>query len=350
MSSNDRPWGEGVDNGSETAQEILTPDAALLRPEAEAAGHSGNPPEEPAIEASFGSPADQEKVPSGESQAGSGSEGADEKSDQEDPDEHLPTPFVGDGFQTSFNVYAEDDTFYRSRMPKPFHWSVVWSDLMMTMFIMFAVMYIFQLANRDFLSEEETSIGRFGGLGEKSITGLGGGGPIDPSGPLEGSISKMYDVSRQTLEAADLREFASVDLAADKTLRIILTGDLLFEPGRADLKSEAKKSLVKIADLIRRTSYMINVVGHTDSVPIHTPQFSTNWELSVVRASSVARFLIEEMRLPGNRFFVTGHSYYQPISPNDTPKNRALNRRVEIIITREPSEPLPVGLRNIYEQ
>ncbi|MFC1524328.1 hypothetical protein ACFL6N_06015 [Thermodesulfobacteriota bacterium] len=112
-----------------------------------------------------------------------------------------------DSVPVHLRVYSESDAFSRSRMPKTVHWSVVWSDLMMTMFIMFAVMYMYQMAHRSFLGEEEDYQGRFGAPGEKSILDKGGGGPIDPSGPLEGSIAKIYDMSRETLDAHDLREF-----------------------------------------------------------------------------------------------------------------------------------------------
>ncbi|MFC1524327.1 flagellar motor protein MotB [Thermodesulfobacteriota bacterium] len=130
-------------------------------------------------------------------------------------------------------------------------------------------------------------------------------------------------------------------MASDRTLRIILTGDLLFDLGKADLKPAAKRSLMKIAEIIQRSTYNVNVVGHTDSIPIHNERFDTNWELSLIRAAAVARFLTEELKISPRRFMVSGFSYFQPLRPNDSAENRALNRRVEIIISREPSEPFP---------
>jgi chemotaxis protein MotB len=91
---------------------------------------------------------------------------------------------------------------------------------------------------------------------------------------------------------------------------------------------------------------MVNVVGHTDNLPIHSDQFPTNWELSTLRACQVARFLIEEMKLPSQRFFVTGHAYHQPIKSNETAGGRAANRRVEIIITR--TRPTGVDAASIH--
>jgi len=230
----------------------------------------------------------------------------------------------------SLLVYNDDDTFFHSRMPKEVHWSVPWSDLMMTMFILFAVLYIYQSAKREFLSSEE--------MGKNFNPGLKSASAISREGmKTNGSrnISNLYDMSKKTLRARNLNQFASVDLITDKAVRIILTGDLLFDAGKAELKPEARKKLEKIAPILRKTPYMANVVGHTDNVPIYSSRYPTNWELSAVRASVVARFFIEEMNIPARKFYLSGHSYFQPVKPNTTDRNRAANRRVEIIITRE---------------
>jgi chemotaxis protein MotB len=224
-------------------------------------------------------------------------------------------------------------------MPKTTHWSVPWSDLMMTMFIFFAVLYFFQTNRRHVLSGEGESFTLQPSA--QSAAQVQGAGSAFIPGTVNESLSNLYDFGKQTVEAKDLKDFASVDLVADKAVRIILTGDLLFDTGRAEIKAQARASLQDVAEIIRSTPYMLNVVGHTDDVPIQSAQFPTNWELSLVRASHVARFLIEEMKIPGERFFVTGHSYYQPVKPNTSARNRAANRRVEIIITKE--KPVATG-------
>jgi chemotaxis protein MotB len=232
-------------------------------------------------------------------------------------------------------VVSEEDVLFRGWAPKSVHWSVPWSDLMMTMFILFTVMYIYQSANREALSGQETGLDRAPGVEVVQPVSGSRADPDDSTEPLKASMSKIYDLSKQAVRAEGLEDLAFVDLVSDKAVRIILTADLLFDTGRADLKPEAKDSLMRVAEVIRQTPYMVNVVGHTDSVSIHSDKFPTNWELSAVRACEVTRFLIEEMEIPGQRFYVTGHAYYQPVNPNNTAKNRARNRRVEIIITKE---------------
>jgi chemotaxis protein MotB len=237
---------------------------------------------------------------------------------------------------------GDEDVFHHRRMPRTPHWSIPWSDLMMTMFILFAVLYIYHSAKREFLTSE--GIGTDFNLGPKSAAALNN---ADTSFDDSPTIPKLYDLSKKTLRARHLNNFASVDLIADRAVRIMLTGDLLFDAGKTELKPEAREKLSEIASIIKKTPFMVNVVGHADNVPIHSAPFPSNWELSVVRACAVARFFIEEMKVPARKFYLSGHSYFQPVRSNDTAENRAANRRVEIIITRERPYGTPTSLENI---
>ena len=76
-------------------------------------------------------------------------------------------------------------------------------------------------------------------------------------------------------------------------------------------------------------------------------RYSSNWELSVARASSVARFLIEELDMNPNQFVVSGYASYRPLKPNTDTRNRAANRRVEIIISKKLPPPQPATPENI---
>ena len=78
----------------------------------------------------------------------------------------------------------------------------------------------------------------------------------------------------------------------------------------------------------------MRVEGHTDNLPINTPRFPSNWELSTARATSVIRYLIEEENLDPERLSAAGYGEYRPIDANDTPEGRARNRRVDLVILR----------------
>jgi len=266
-------------------------------------------------------------------------------------DTTLAAPFAGwdptPESSTGLPFCEDGDILFGGRRRKTVHWSLPWSDLMMTMFIFFAVMYIYQSANREVSSSEGIGADRRADVEMGLPVHRVSAGAVDSAEPLRASISEIYDLSKETVKAADLEDFASVDLVANKAVRIILTADLLFDTGSADLRPEARKSLVRVAEIIRQTPYMVNVVGHTDNVSIHSNKFPTNWELSAVRACEVARFLIEETQIPGDRFYVTGHAYYQPVHPNYTAENRAANRRVEIIITKERPNGMQARAENV---
>ncbi len=128
----------------------------------------------------------------------------------------------------------------------------------------------------------------------------------------------------------------------ERGLVIRFMDKVLFDSGKADLKPEAKEILDTIAEVLNREEFkdkLIKVEGHTDTDPIvYSTTFPTNWELSAIRATNVLRYLVEENGIDGNRISSSGYSYHRPIAPNDTPENKQMNRRVDIVI-----------LKSIYE-
>ncbi len=107
-----------------------------------------------------------------------------------------------------------------------------------------------------------------------------------------------------------------------------------FDEGKADLKDSAKKALQKIAPIIKNSNSQIRIEGHTDDVPINTHEFKSNWELSTRRATEVVRHLIEKYDFPAQDIAASGYAEYRPVAENDTAANRALNRRIEIILVQ----------------
>jgi chemotaxis protein MotB len=115
--------------------------------------------------------------------------------------------------------------------------------------------------------------------------------------------------------------------------RVVLdiNASTLFEPGEADLQATAVRTLSSVAQILQQNQQAIEVEGHTDDVPIYTPQFPSNWELSAVRASSVVRLFIEK-GVAAERLTATGKASYLPVASNDTAEGRARNRRVTVTI------------------
>jgi chemotaxis protein MotB len=119
----------------------------------------------------------------------------------------------------------------------------------------------------------------------------------------------------------------------------LLTDDVFFDSGQAVLKPPAVSMLDKLADVLRaEKTHPIVVEGHTDSQPIATSQYPSNWELSGARASAVIRSFVTEGVSRGR---VSGALYgaENPTASNATPTGRSRNRRVDVILTRLHQEP-----------
>jgi len=120
----------------------------------------------------------------------------------------------------------------------------------------------------------------------------------------------------------------------EKGLVITVLGDLLFDSGKADIRSEAHNILGKVARVLKENvaEYNIGIEGHTDNQPIRQSGWKSNWELSSARALSVLHYLVNEKGISPNRLSAIGYGEYRPVSSDNTKGGRQLNRRVEIVI------------------
>jgi chemotaxis protein MotB len=117
-------------------------------------------------------------------------------------------------------------------------------------------------------------------------------------------------------------------------LTVNVVDKILFDSGKATLKGAGLKVMQQIGDILKSAADKnVQVEGHTDNVPISTPQYPTNWELSMARATTVLHFLQDKAGIPGERLSAVGYGEYQPISSNSTPEGRAQNRRIQIVLT-----------------
>jgi len=114
-------------------------------------------------------------------------------------------------------------------------------------------------------------------------------------------------------------------------IAIEINASALFATGEAELGPAATRALKAVAEVVAQGSFPIKVEGHTDTQPINTSMFPSNWELSAVRASSVVRLFIETGVAPF-RLTAAGYADQRPVADNSTEEGRARNRRVTILI------------------
>lgn len=118
-------------------------------------------------------------------------------------------------------------------------------------------------------------------------------------------------------------------------LQVRALDQILFDSGRTVIKPQGRKVLARVGqEIAKLEGHRVRVEGHTDSVPISTQRFASNWELSAARAVRVVRFLIEQ-GLDAEKLSAEALGPYEPIDTNDTPKGRARNRRIEIVLVPE---------------
>lgn len=145
-------------------------------------------------------------------------------------------------------------------------------------------------------------------------------------------LDKLIQEIQEFLEENELTEVVSAS-RDDRGVVLILQERTLFDSGEAQILEGAKPFLTKVGTLLEVIPNLVKVEGHTDSRPISTFRYPSNWELSGARASSVIRYLIDESDLDPYRFIAVGYGDTRPVAPNTTPENLQKNRRVVIVIS-----------------
>ena len=123
-----------------------------------------------------------------------------------------------------------------------------------------------------------------------------------------------------------------------KGVLISLEDSILFDFGKAEINASGYPVLDKIATVVQSIRNPVRIEGHTDNVPIATWRFPSNWELSTARAVQVLKYFITAGKIEPQRLSAVGYGEAKPVSPNDTPENRAKNRRVEIVLVTKDGE------------
>jgi chemotaxis protein MotB len=159
--------------------------------------------------------------------------------------------------------------------------------------------------------------------------------------PLEQSIPRLRKLLAEQTRVARLPHGSLTMHTTSEGLVISLQEAGFFASGSADVQSRSLPVLVQLAAALPPGPKRVE--GHTDNVPIHTTQFATNWELSSVRATTIARFLLEHNAADPVELAAAGYAEFHPVATNVTEEGRARNRRVDIILLSLPLQTRPAA-------
>ena len=169
------------------------------------------------------------------------------------------------------------------------------------------------MINRDSKMSKPDAVDELGGMVAKELSGI---------------TSEVQEFIMKNSLAGQVK------VNEDERGAVITISDMvLFARGKAEFNEAGKELLLQISDMLRQFDYHVKVEGHTDSEPINSERFKSNWELSTSRASAIVRFFIES-RLPPDQLSAEGYAEFRPVNTNETAVGRAENRRVEIVYER----------------
>ncbi|MFU0782901.1 MAG: Flagellar motor protein MotB [Thermoanaerobacterium thermosaccharolyticum] len=212
-------------------------------------------------------------------------------------------------------------------------WLLTYSDMITLLMIFFIVLYTISTVNSQKFQQIAASLGKtFDGT--NYVVGQYSGNSILDSIKTTNNTSTDNTIESQLdklIKQNNLQNMVTYKVD-ERGFVISLNDTLLFDTGSADVKPDQKATLIKIGNILKAMPNYIRVEGYTDNVPINNSQFHSNWELSVIRATNVVEILVNDVKIDPAKISAVGYGEYRPIVPNDSDKNRQLNRRVDIVI------------------
>jgi chemotaxis protein MotB len=226
-------------------------------------------------------------------------------------------------------------------------WLVSYADFITLMFAFFVVLYAFAEAGQKKQIQVSASIDsafHTMALAPKATQAAGANAVELPASSrtvetaqvampahVKGDLERLRKDLAQTLSSQIASHAVALEMGPDG-LVISLREAGFFDSGSATPKPESFPTLRTIAGKLGATPYDLRVEGHTDNVPIHNASFESNWELSSLRATSIARLFIELKAIEPDRVSAAGYAEYHPVASNDTEEGRAQNRRVDLVV------------------
>ncbi len=213
-------------------------------------------------------------------------------------------------------------------------WLLTYADLITLLLVFFVVMYSIAKADEKKFARLSTVLQKaFSGIvleGSDRTALAGDDGAVTGDSVLDDFLGLRTEMGKL---ASDMGVLNQVSVSVQKEgIAISLSGNLLFDSGRAEIRGESTNVLDKIGERLSNIPNDIRVEGHTDNIQIDSDIYPTNWELSAARATAVTRYLAETGGVAPKRLSAQAYSEYQPVADNTTREKRAMNRRVDLLI------------------
>ena len=206
--------------------------------------------------------------------------------------------------------------------------------LLMAFFIM---LYSMSTINAGRFRQVAVSIrSGFGGAGDgaskpEKASGFGADGPEIKDGIAGVPWSVLRKIEKR-VHAKGLEKYVKFRTDERGLVISLATDKALFPKGQAELSPKTVQIIDAVADAVRGIPNAISIEGHTCDLPVASEKYPSNWELSTSRATAVVRYFVEQAWISPERLTAAGYADSKPLAPNTTEKNRALNRRVDIVI------------------
>jgi len=150
------------------------------------------------------------------------------------------------------------------------------------------------------------------------------------------SFENLGSEVKEIINEGNLQDVVEVKVN-EKGIVLNIVGGALFRAGKATVSKGIKPMILEVGLMLKKLPYKIIVEGHTDNTKSKSRVYPSNWELSAARAAAVVRVMVQEVGVDPGRFSAVGYAQFRPLYAQ-TKANRAKNRRVEIIISREGKE------------
>lgn len=210
----------------------------------------------------------------------------------------------------------------------PDRWVVSYADFITLLFALFTILYALSVVDTEKLQEFTNSLRDAMGQGSASDISLSS----RRIAPIQEINGRIVSGIRGIIE----REQKDISVRTERRGVVVSIGEsFLFPAGSTDIKESSMRVLGELAMFLKGIDNQIMIEGHSDNIPVRNSRYTSNWEISTIRAVRILRLFVGRFGIPPERLIVAGYGEYKPVRENTTPEGRAKNRRVDIVILRD---------------